>query len=86
MKNTKQKPASLMELDIESIGFEGVAIAKHEGQVVFVKGGVPGDKVVANVRQKRKSYSEGTIKEVLTASQHRCKPFCEYFGACGGCS
>lgn len=86
MKNNKKQPELLIELDIESVGFEGISVAKHDGQVFFIKGGVPGDRVIASVKLKRKAHSEGIIKEILVQSPHRCKPFCEYFGTCGGCS
>lgn len=74
-----------LELRIESIGFEGKAIARHDGFVYFVDGGVPGDRVLAEVRKKKKSYAEARILEILESSPSREIPRCRYFGTCGGC-
>lgn len=74
-----------LELRIESIGFEGKAIARHDGFVYFVDGGVPGDLVRAEVRKQKKSYAEARITEILELSAVRETPRCRYFGTCGGC-
>jgi len=76
----------MVELEIESIGFQGISIARKEGLVYFVKGAVPGDIVNAKVRKKRKNHIETTIIEILKPSEHRITPKCNYFGVCGGCS
>ncbi|HYF02086.1 MAG TPA: 23S rRNA (uracil(1939)-C(5))-methyltransferase RlmD [Patescibacteria group bacterium] len=75
-----------VELEVEAIGFEGVAIARKEGVVHFVKGALPGDVVRAQVMKKKKSYVETKLEDVLKPSEHRVEPLCPYFGTCGGCS
>ncbi len=35
----------ILELTVESTGFEGTSIARHDGMVVFVEGAVAGDVV-----------------------------------------
>lgn len=82
----KKRTNELVELSIESIGFEGVAIARHEGIVHFVKQAVPGDVILAEVFTKKSSYAEARIKEIITPSPLRVKPICSHFGVCGGCS
>ncbi|MFC2131512.1 23S rRNA (uracil(1939)-C(5))-methyltransferase RlmD [Bacteroidota bacterium] len=82
----QSKKEVIVELEIESIGFQGISIARKEGLVYFVKGAVPGDIVNAKVRKKRKKYIETTIIEILKPSEHRIPPKCNYFGVCGGCS
>jgi 23S rRNA (uracil1939-C5)-methyltransferase len=85
-KNVDFKPPGILELTIESIGFEGKAIARdRDGFVYFVEGGVPGDVVLAEVRKRKKTYAEARISELLTPSSVRTVPFCRYFGTCGGC-
>lgn len=71
---------------IDAIGFEGISIARDELGVIFVKGGVPGDKLNVEVTHKRKKHREATIKEIITPSEHRIEPRCSHFGLCGGCS
>ena len=76
----------LIELTIESIGFKGISIARNDGLVYFVKGGVPGDKMLAEIRRKRKRHIEAEIVELIEPSANRIEPKCKYFGACGGCT
>ena len=45
-----------IELVIESIGFEGVSIARKDGLVYLVKGGIPGERVSATVKKKKRRY------------------------------
>lgn len=75
-----------VELDIESIGFEGVAVARKDDMVHFVKGAVPGDKVKVWVTKKKKSYAECKLLKVLEPSDLRIPARCQYFDNCGGCS
>jgi 23S rRNA (uracil1939-C5)-methyltransferase len=74
------------ELFVESIGFEGISIARDEGKVYFVKGGVPGDKVNAKILKKRKNYTEAMIEDLIEPSKDRIDPICNYFEFCGGCT
>jgi len=75
----------IVELKIDSIAFEGRAIARIDGFVVFVEGGVPGDTVKARIFRKKRGYAEARVIEIVTASPHRTGARCEYFGVCGGC-
>ena len=83
MKKYKEE---LIELEVESIGFEGISIARKNGQVYFVRGGLPGDIVLAQLKKKHKTYTEASIRTIIKPSNDRIEPFCKYFGACGGCS
>jgi 23S rRNA (uracil1939-C5)-methyltransferase len=74
-----------LDLTIESIGFEGKAIARHEGLVYFVEGAVPGDVVRARVRFKKKRYAEAVMTDIITPSKARRDAACKHFGTCGGC-
>jgi 23S rRNA (uracil1939-C5)-methyltransferase len=76
----------ILTLTIESSGFEGTSIARHEGLVVFVEGAVAGDVVKARVFSKKKKHLEAKVIEVLQASPSRTTPRCTYFGTCGGCT
>jgi len=80
------KKNDLYELEIESIGFEGISIARHEGAVVFVKDGIPGDKVSAKITKKKNNYYEARLENLLTPSKHRVEAICEHFNYCGGCT
>lgn len=70
---------------ITDIGAEGNALAKVDGQVVFVPMLVPGDVVDIRIRKKRRKYLEGTVIRFHEYSPYRVKPVCMHFGVCGGC-
>jgi len=70
---------------ITDIGAEGNAIAKVDGQVVFVPMLVPGDVVDLRISKKRRKYLEGSVIRFHEYSPDRIKPVCRHFGICGGC-
>lgn len=70
---------------IVDISSEGKSVAKVDGMVIFVDGGVPGDVADIMITRKKNSYAEGHITEIKTTSEYRTQPICEHFGHCGGC-
>ena len=82
----KRKQDIILEnVTIEAVAAEGKALAHVDGAVVFVQFAVPGDVVDIKVTKKKKNYMEGYILKIVSPSEHRLKPFCKYFGTCGGC-
>lgn len=75
----------LKDLLITDMSSEGKGIARIEGKVIFTTQALPGDVVDVEVRKSKKSFSEGVIAELKTASTLRIKPECSHFGVCGGC-
>ncbi|HKO24708.1 MAG TPA: hypothetical protein VJY65_08210, partial [Chloroflexota bacterium] len=47
-----------IELVLQSGGYGGRMVARQEGRVVFVQGGVPGETVRAELVVEKKSYAE----------------------------
>jgi 23S rRNA (uracil1939-C5)-methyltransferase len=72
-------------LRIEDLAFGGPGVARHEGLVVMVKGGLPGDLVRAAITKLARSHAEATTVEIVEASPQRVVPRCSHFGVCGGC-
>ncbi|MDP2207386.1 MAG: 23S rRNA (uracil(1939)-C(5))-methyltransferase RlmD [Bacteroidota bacterium] len=72
-------------LKIDSLSSEGKGVARSDGKVFFVDGGVPGDVVRCIEVRSKKTYSNVRVIEILEPSQHRVQPRCKYFGTCGGC-
>ncbi|MDI6802955.1 MAG: 23S rRNA (uracil(1939)-C(5))-methyltransferase RlmD [Bacteroidota bacterium] len=72
-------------LKIDSLSSEGKGVARSDGKVFFVAGGVPGDVVRCVEVRSKKTYSNVRVIEILEPSQYRVQPRCEYFGTCGGC-
>lgn len=83
-KNKKVKIENVLVTDFAS---EGKCIAKLDGEVIFIESLniAPGDVVDLMVNRKKKNYSEGKVLRLVKPSEIRIEPFCEHFGACGGC-
>jgi 23S rRNA (uracil1939-C5)-methyltransferase len=72
-------------LRIEKYAGEGASIAYENEKVIFVRYAIPGELIKANIYKETKDYAMAEPLEVLEPSPERQKPFCPYFGVCGGC-
>lgn len=76
-----------LNLEIEKIIFEGVSLSHApDGRVVFLEGGLPKEKVLAQVTKVKKDFLRAKLLEILQPSNFRVPPRCPHFGECGGCS
>ncbi|MCR5206799.1 MAG: 23S rRNA (uracil(1939)-C(5))-methyltransferase RlmD [Lachnospiraceae bacterium] len=73
------------EIEITDIGNDGEGIGKHEGMTFFVKGGLPGDRILAGATKLKKTYGYARLVKVLTPSPFRVAPLCPISEKCGGC-
>ena len=71
-----------LRLTIERPAAGGRMIARHEGAVVFVAGGIPGEIVDAEVEKIQRGTAWATTREVLERSPDRIDGAPD--GACGG--
>jgi 23S rRNA (uracil1939-C5)-methyltransferase len=74
-----------LELDVESLAFGGNGVARHNGFVVFVRRGLPGDRVRARVTRVKRGFAEAIATDVLSAGPQRVEAPCAHFPTCGGC-
>jgi 23S rRNA (uracil1939-C5)-methyltransferase len=74
-----------LELDVDSLAFGGNGVARLDGFVVFVRRGLPGDRVRARVTKVKRSHAEALATEVLRPGPERVEAPCAHFPACGGC-
>ncbi|EHI46985.1 LOW QUALITY PROTEIN: RNA methyltransferase, partial [Rhodococcus opacus PD630] len=76
-----------LELRLGNPGHGGFVVARHEGRVVFVRHGLPGERVIALVTEDRGgSYCRADAIEILDASPERVTPVCPVSGPGGaGC-
>lgn len=77
----------LLELRVDAVAHGGSCVARHEGQVIFVRHALPGERVRARVTETAKRYLRADCVEVLAAAPERVPPPCPYAGPglCGGC-
>src|SRR5213082_2504464 len=74
-----------LELDVESLAYGGNGVARLDGFVVFVRRGLPGDRVRARVTKVKRSHAEALATEIVRPGPQRVEAPCEHFPACGGC-
>jgi 23S rRNA (uracil1939-C5)-methyltransferase len=74
-----------VELSVESLAFGGNGVARLNGFVVFVRRGLPGDRVRARVTKVQRRHAEALALEVLESSPLRVDAPCQHYPACGGC-
>lgn len=72
-------------VDVEGIAHGGHCIAHLDGQVVFVRHTIPGERVRIRITERTKRFLRADAIEVITAAPGRVTPPCRFAGECGGC-
>jgi len=76
-----------LSVEIIDIAFpNNYGVAKKDGRVIFVPGGVFGDIVRIRIAKESKGFAYGAIEAVEGPSPFRTDPVCRHFGVCGGCT
>lgn len=73
-------------LDIVNTEFPGMGVAEYEGEKVYVKGTLPGQKILAQITKKKGGKIEGRLKEIIEDVDYKIDAKCPHFNCCGGCS
>jgi 23S rRNA (uracil1939-C5)-methyltransferase len=81
----KPRRGETIELTIDDLAFGGEGVGRADGYVVFVRGGLPGDRLRVRLTEARGRFGRAAIEEVLLPSPDRVPAPCPYFGRCGGC-
>ena len=76
----RPRRGELLTLDVESLAYGGRGIARRNGYVVFVAGGLPGDRVRAEVTKAKRGYAEASALELIRESPDRLPPRCDHGG------
>ncbi|MGH8973210.1 MAG: class I SAM-dependent RNA methyltransferase, partial [Acidimicrobiia bacterium] len=76
-----------LELSVTGVAAGGEGVARQDdGRVVFVRGGLPGERVTAVLTEERRRFLRATTVEVIDPSADRVAPPCPLVDAgCGGC-
>ena len=72
----KPRRGECVEVTIDDLAFGGEGVGRLDGYVMFVRGGLPGDRLRVQVMEARARYGRGVIEDVLTGSPHRVDPPC----------
>ena len=80
---TRTRPAvgDELELVVESFAHGGRGVARAGSYVLFVQGGIPGDRVRARIFKRKRSYGEARAVEILEPSADRVEPRVAHPGA-----
>ena len=76
-----------VDVEIGPVAHGGHFVARHEGQVVFVRHALPGEQVTVEITESSGSFLRGDAVEIGTPSPHRVPAPCPlaHPGGCGGC-
>ena len=75
----------VIELVIGPIAHGGHFVARHNGQVIFVRHGITNELVKIKITAVSSKIAHADVIEVLTAAPSRVSAPCQYAGKCGGC-
>ena len=81
----RPKRGEILSLTIDDLAFGGEGVGRADGYVVFVPGGLPGDRLRVRLVQVRSRFGRGVIDAIEQPSPQRVEAPCPYFGRCGGC-
>ena len=73
-------------ITIEDLGKDGEGIGHVDGYALFVKGALPGEKVLVHLMKLNKNYGFARLVEILEPSKERMTPSCPSASLCGGCT
>ena len=76
-----------VSVEIGPIAHGGHCVARHEGQVIFVRHAIPSERVLVEITEKTSKFLRGNAVEILESSPYRVQPLCTYarWDGCGGC-
>ncbi|MDE2801252.1 MAG: Maf family nucleotide pyrophosphatase [Chloroflexota bacterium] len=78
-------PGDRIELTLGELTPTGECTAMWDGEAVTVFGGIPGERVVAEIVRRRRDHVAARVIEVVEASPDRVESDCDYFWPCTGC-
>jgi tRNA/tmRNA/rRNA uracil-C5-methylase (TrmA/RlmC/RlmD family) len=79
--------AERVELTVGPVAHGGHCVARLDGQVVFVRHALPGERVLAEITEVHRGFLRADAVTVLDAAAERVSAPCPYArpGRCGGC-
>ncbi|MCH9632235.1 MAG: 23S rRNA (uracil-C(5))-methyltransferase RlmCD [Chlamydiae bacterium] len=71
--------------EVSTLTSQAQGICSIDGLKIFIDYVLPGERVTAQVTQKKKKYAVAKLLKIETTSQFRAEPVCPLFTRCGGC-
>jgi 23S rRNA (uracil1939-C5)-methyltransferase len=65
-----------MSIDVEltDLAYGGDAVGRYEGRVLFVPGGIPGERVRVEIVEERRGHARADLIEILRPARERVEP------------
>ena len=79
--SSRPSRGDVLELTVDRLAYGGNGVARRDGYVVFVAGGMPGDRVRAEVGKAKRGYAEARAVEILEPGPDRIEPVADHPGA-----
>lgn len=81
------KTGDVHELELSGLTHDGRAVARPaDGPVVFIQGGLPGQRVLAQLTTVKKRLAEARLLEVIAPAEDERPAPCPHAAECGGCA
>jgi len=86
-KSSTLKTGDLVQVTIEKVAHGGHFIARHDGAVIFVRHGIPGENCTIQITSTGSSFNRADVVSVQTPSEFRVEAPCSFAhrNGCGGC-
>lgn len=78
-------PDASSTITIEKLVQGGYGLARRDGQVLLVRGVLPGETVAVSMSARRRGVREATVRAIVQPSPDRVPAPCPVYAACGGC-
>lgn len=74
-----------MSIDVEltDLAYGGDAVGRYEGRVLFVPGGIPGERVRVDIVEERRGHARADLLEILRPVPERVEPSYPLLTDCG---
>ena len=74
-----------MSIDVEltDLAYGGDAVGRYEGRVLFVPGGIPGERVRVEIVEERRGHARADLLEILRQAPERVEPSYPLLTDCG---
>jgi len=81
-----ESEAAVFEVELHDTATDGRGVGRlPTGKVVFVEGGIGGERVTVRLEGETRTLAEGSLESVLNRSDMRQEPPCPQAARCGGC-
>lgn len=71
--------------EVVGLGHEGEGVAKVNGFTIFIRGALPGEKVLTKILNVKKQFGFGKLLKIIEQSKDRIEAPCPIYDKCGGC-